>query len=636
MSLQKLTFKPGIVRELTEYANSGGWYDADKIRFRAGFPEKIGGWEAVSRATYQGSCRCLHQWSSVEFDRYVGMGTNAKLYIYWGNTYYDITPVRAVIVMGADPFQTHGTDTLLVHCPLHGMTTPGDFVTFSGATTPVGAITAAQLNQQYQVVSIVDPNYFTVTAPGVVGSGVNGGGPAVTATFQVPVGPDNAVVGTGWGIPPWNGGNNLIPGPLPPDPSTKWTGWGASFDPRLLYPVGFDVSQLRLWDMDNFGEDLVANIRHGPIYYWHQATTVGSPAVPLNQAITIGSITFTPHLVPNFAAQILVSPNDRHLIAFGCDDIGATEPDPLLVRWSNEEDAYEWEPRRDTSAGGQRLSCGSYIISSLRTRQEILIWTDLGLWSMKYIGTPYIFGFDVVAEGLSIIGPNAAVNAGNMLFWMDRGIFYAYTGQVQELPCAVKDYVFSDLNYTQQYKICVGHNHAFSEVIWFYPSSSSDEIDKYVIYNYVDQNWSIGNLERTAWLDMGRSAYPIAASTTSKLLYYHELGTDNDGAALPAWVESSDLDQNGGDHFLFLGRMIPDVQFRGSSSTQTVGVSVLKRNAALGNKEVAARFTVTPVTQQAWIRVRARQLSVRIESDDIGVGWRLGELRADLQADGKR
>jgi hypothetical protein len=450
------------------------------------------------------------------------------------------------------------------------------------------------------------------------------------------VGLDNAVVGTGWGIPPWGGGNNLLPGPPPPDPTSLWTGWGISFDPRLLNPVGFDVNQIRLWDMDNFGEDLVSNIRHGPIFYWHQEQGVGNPSLPLNQAVTIGGVTFTPNQVPSFAAQILVSPNDRHLIALGCDDVGATEPDPLLVRWSTEEDAYDWEPRRDNSAGGQRLSLGSYIISGLRTRQEILIWTDLGLWSMKYIGIPYVFGFDVIAEGLSIIGPNASVNAGNMLFWMDRGIFYAYSGQVQELPCTVKDFVFSDLNYTQEYKVCAGHNHSFSEVVWFYPSAGSDEIDRYVLYNYVDQNWSIGQLERTAWLDMGRSAFPIAASAQLHLLYYHELGDDADGSVLPAYVESSDLDQGGGDHFLFLTRMIPDVQFRGTSSTQTVGISVLKRNVSLGNKEVAARFTVSPIGEQAHLRVRARQLSVRVESNHLGVGWRLGSLRADLQVDGKR
>jgi hypothetical protein len=634
--IQKIEFRPGVVRERTDYANSGGWFDSDKVRFRAGFPEKVGGWQAVTREPYQGSCRSLHQWSSVEFDRYIGLGTNYKLYLLWGNSYYDLTPVRATI--GPLPnnaictYQAPSTLKVNTGATAHGMTSAGDFVTISGVATPVDVFPASALNAEFQVQGIIDPYNFTITVPAytMTATGLCGGGAAIQAVFQVPVGLDNAVVGTGWGIPPWGGD---VPGILP---VASQTGWGESFDPRLLNPVGFDVNQIRLWDMDNFGEDLVANIRHGPIYYWHQGTGVGKPAVLLNQTITVDNITYTPNQVPAYAAQVLVSPNDRHLIALGCDDIGQTEPDPLLVRWSNEEDAYDWEPRRDNSAGGQRLSLGSYIISGLRTRQEILIWTDLGLWSMRYIGTPYIFGFDVIAEGLSIIGPNAAVNAGNMLFWMDRGIFYAYTGQVQELNCTVKDYVFADLNYTQQYKICAGHNHSFSEVIWFYPSSASDEVDRYVIYNYVDQNWAIGHLERTAWLDMGRSAYPIAASATSHLLYYHELGTDNDGSPLPAYVESSDLDQAGGDHFLFLGRMIPDVQFRGSSSTQTVGISVLKRNAALGNKEVAARFTVTPASEQAFLRVRARQLSLRIESNDIGVGWRLGSLRADLQPDGKR
>jgi hypothetical protein len=479
-------------------------------------------------------------------------------------------------------------------------------------------------------VSVIDPDYFVVAAvKDYTASNISGGGSAVSATFQIPPGLDNAVIGTGWGIPPWGGGSNLIP-------QSEWTGWGISFDPRLLNPIGYDVNQIRLWDMDNFGEDLVANVRQGPIYYWHQQLGVTSPAVPLNQTITVGGVTFTPNEVPVYAAQIIVSPNDRHLIALGCNDIGTNVPDPMLVRWSTEEDAYDWEPRRDNSAGSQRLSLGSFIVSGLRTRQEILIWTDMGLWSMKYIGVPYVFGFDVIAEGLSIIGPNAAINAGNMLFWMDRGIFYAYTGQVQELPCTVKDYIFNDLNYTQQYKIFAGHNHQFSEVIWFYPSANSNENDRYAIYNYMDQNWSIGMMSRTAWLDMGRSNYPIAAVPTLQLLYYQELGTDADGSAMPAFIESADLDQNAGDHFLFLGRVFPDIQFRGDSPAQTVGITVLQRNSAQDIKQVGARMTVTRNTQQEFIRVRARQISFRIESDAKGVGWRLGTLRGDLQLDGKR
>ena len=631
--IQKIQFRPGVVRELTNYANAGGWFDADKVRFRAGYPEKIGGWAAVTREPFDGICRFLHQWSSVETDRYVGLGTSTKLYILWGNAYYDITPVRAVIAVQPNGMCTYLAPNLLkVNVQLHGMTLPGDAVTFSGVTGNVDVFTPAELNREMKVVTILDIHNFVVAVPSskvITAIGICGGGSTMSASFQVPVGLDSAVVGTGWGIPPWGGGNNLID-------SAKWSGWGMGFDPRILSPVGFDVNQIRLWDLDNFGEDLVANIRNGPIYYWHEDLGVTVAAVPLNQPITVGGIDFVPNLVPSYAAQVLVSPNDRHLIALGCDDIGGTVPDPLLVRWSTEEDAYQWEPRRDTSAGGQRLSLGSYIINGLRTRQEILIWTDLGLWSMRYIGTPYVFGFDVIAEGLSIIGPNAAVNAGNMVFWMDRGIFYSYTGQVQELPCTVKDYVFSNLNFTQSYKITSGHNHSFSEVFWFYPSADSDENDRYVIYNYVDQNWSIGQLERTAWIDMGRSAYPIAASAGSRLLYYHELGTDSDGLPMPAYVESSDMDEGGGDHFLFLGRLLPDVQFRGTGETQTVGISVLKRNGALGLKDVAARVTVTPQTEQSHIRVRGRQISFRVESDHLGVGWRLGNLRADLQVDGKR
>ena len=633
--IQKIDFKPGIIRETTEYANSGGWFDADKVRFRAGFPEKIGGWQAVTKNPFVGTCRALHQWSSIEFDRYVSLGTDEKLYILWGNTYYDLTPIRTTINVSANGLVSDTAPyTIRVNAPLHGMVSPGDWFTISGVTGFVDLIPASQINGEWKVKSIIDANWFTFDAVGsraLTEVGIAGGGSSMVVVFQLPIGLESAVVGTGWGIPPWSGDTRPIP-----LPSAQQAGWGVSFDPRLLNPVGYDVNQIRLWDMDNFGEDLVANVRHGAIYYWHQATGVSARALPLNQAVNVGGIDFTPNMVPNTANQILVSPNDRHLIAMGCEDVGATVADPLLVRWSNEEDAYDWEPRRDNSAGGQRLSAGSYIINGLRTRQEILIWTDLGLWSMKYIGAPYIFGFDIVAEGLSIIGPNAAINAGNMLFWMDRGIFLAYTGQVQELPCPVKDFVFSNLNYVQQYKVCAGHNHAFSEVIWFYPTADSDEVNRYVLYNYVDQVWSIGQLERTAWLDMGRSTYPIAASAIESKLYYHELGTDADGSALPAWIESSDLDQGGGDHFLFLGRLIPDVQFRGSSQTQTVGITVLKRNAALGTKDVAAQITVTPNSGQMFTRVRGRQLSVRVESTALGVGWRLGTLRGDLQVDGKR
>lgn len=648
--IQKLNFTPGIVRESTDYANSGGWYDADKVRFRSGHPEKIGGWAPVTNVLFDGTCRALHEWSSLEFERYLGLGTNTKLYILWGSSYYDITPIREVIgPLPADETSAQGwpgpfrivknPNYISAHVPDHGPAAPGDFVTFSGVeddvNSAVGPFTAADLNTIFPIDSIPDADHIIfrcwapVENPPSDAVGITGGGPNVIATFQIPVGLDNAIVGTGWGVPPWGGTARFMTAPA--------TGWGISFNPGDLSPLGADVNQLRLWDLDNFGEDLVANIRGGGIYYWHQVGGLSVPAEALNQTVTIGGVTYTPRQAPNAAAQLIVSPNDRHLIAMGCDDYDPNRVltrDPLLVRWSSEEDAYDWEPRRDNSAGGQRLSLGSYIICGLRTRQEILIWTDLGLWSMKFIATPYIFGFDVVAEGLSIIGPSAAINAGNVVFWMDRGIFYSYTGQVQELPCTVKDFVFNDLNYTQSYKICAGHNHQFSEVIWFYPTAESMEIDRYVVYNYVDQNWSIGTLERTAWLDMGRANYPIA--TSQGVLYYQEFGDDADGRPLVAYIESSDLDIAGGDHFLFVGRMIPDVQFRGSNPTETVGLTLLARNTPGQPKEAAARLTVSRNTQQLFVRVRARQMSVRVESNDLGVAWRLGTLRADIQPDGKR
>jgi len=647
--IQKLNFKPGIVRDATEYANSGGWYACDKVRFRMGYPEKIGGWTAVTRQKYAGTCRCLHEWSSLEYDRYLGLGTNERLYILWGNSYYDITPLRANFSpLPADtaagggttgPFKTYQTPNLvLVHIPAHGAHT-GDIVRFSGATTAVDVFTTAQLNAEFVVQQVPDPDHVVIQMPGgsMTATGITGGGTAVTAAFPIPSGLDNAIIGMGWGVPPWGGTSPLITQIDPGTSQPYKTGWGDKFDPRWMSSdIGAPVNQLRLWDLDNFGEDLVANIRGGGIYYWHQNSTLSQPAVLLNQTITVAGVTFTPNQAPNVATQILVSPNDRHLIAMGCDDTNTNKvPDPMLVRWSSEEDAYDWQPRRDNTAGGQRLSVGSYIICGLRTRQEILIWTDQGLWSQKYIGVPYVFGFDVIGEGLSIIGPNAAVNAGNMVAWMDRGIFYAYSGAVQELPCTVKDYIFSDLNYTQSYKIICGHNHQFSEIGWFYPSSQSDEIDRYVIYDYKDQDWTIGNLSRTAWLDMGRANYPVGAAQNT--LYYHEYGDDADGDPLPAWIESADLDADGGDHFLFVSRVLPDVQFRGAdSSQQAVGLTLLTRRSPGEQKFPAARVEITPITVQQFVRLRARQVSVRVESDALGVGWRLGTLRLDMQPDGKK
>ncbi|PWT73758.1 MAG: hypothetical protein C5B60_07760, partial [Chloroflexi bacterium] len=403
-------------------------------------------------------------------------------------------------------------------------------------------------------------------------------------------------------------------------------------------PIDPTVNQIRLWSLDNFGEDLVACVRSGPIYYWHAKRGLNLPALPLTEQVTIEGVNFIPVDVPLTAVQVLVSPNDRHLIAYGCQDYQQTATDPLLVRWCAQEDAYTWTPLRTNDAGSQRLSAGSFIICALRTVSgQILIWTDLGLWLQQYIGMPYVFGFQPVAQNVSIIGPNSMINAASIVLWMDRGIFYTYTGTVQELPCSVKDYVFSNFNYTQAYKTYAGHNHSKSEVWWFYPSASSTENDSYVIYNYGEQLWSVGSIERTSWLDMGRSNYPVATDRTNSLIYYQEFGEDADDVSMPAWIDSADIDAGGGDRYLYVQRFIPDVLFRGNVGPQSaLGVTIFGRSEPLRPKSPLATLTITPMSGQQYIRLRERQISFRFESDRLGVGWRLGTIRADWQQDGRR
>ena len=654
MALSKIQFQPGIIKETTNYSNSGGWFDCDKIRFRAGMPEKIGGWQAIIRQPFLGTCRYLHQWSDLESNgQYLGLATSSKLYILWSQALYDITPIKASVSLAPDglgngPFCAPGAASSLmyVYVPSSGAQI-GDFFRISGVDAGFDIFTPDMLNQEFQVVGYYGDNtdYLLFQAPAQTPSPtmVCGGGSNGVATIFISSGLDDAVVGQGWGIPPW-GGWAASMGPWtsdqnPPNPpSPPSVGWGQSFDPSQLNPVDPTVNQIRLWSLDNWGEDLVANIRNGPIYYWHDALGLTAHALPLTEPVTVNGVPFVPDNVPLTALQVLVSPNDRHLIAFGCNDFGQTIANPLLVRWSDQENAYSWTPLRTNSAGSQPLSAGSFIICALRTVSgQILIWTDLGLWLMQYIGMPYVFGFQPIAQGLSIIGPNAMTNAAGNVFWMDHGTFSVYSGGVQELPCAVKDYVFGDLNYRQGYKVYCGHNHAFGEVIRFYPSAAATEVDSYVTYNYEQQLWAVGKLERTAWLEMGRGDYPVATDRQNHLVYYHEFGNDNDGAAMPAWIDSADIDASGGDHFLYLQRFVPDVYFRGNAGTnQSLGVTIYGRSEPLKAKNIWAQLEVTPMTGQQFIRVRDRQISFRFQSDGVGTSWRLGTIRADWQPDGRR
>jgi hypothetical protein len=603
------------------------------VRWRQGFPEKLGGWLEVAAKSFDGSCRHIHQWSDLESNRYIALGTSTHLYILWSQDYYDITPVKTgPLGPLANPFTTGAAGSTTMTLTASGNNAiVNDWVVISGATA-FDAYTADDLNQSFKITGVTGANVTFTMAKAALAAGATGGGTAVTASFLISPGLDDATLGEGWGISPWNSWASVGVAP-----SNLTCGWGSPYDPTQLNPADPTTNQLRLWDIDNFGEDLVANIRSGGIYYWHRASSLNGRAVPLNQTVTVGGVTYTPADVPAQANQVLVSPNDRHLIAMGCNDIGATSADLLLVRWSTEEDAYTWTPLRTNSAGSQRLGSGSYIICGMRTSNLILIWTDLGLWSMTYIGMPYVFGFQEIAEGLSILGPNAAINIGSAVLWMDRGIFYSYTGQTQELPCALKDYVFNNLNYMQGYKVYAGHNHAFSEVFWFYPSAGSLEVDRYVIYNYAEQLWSMGALERTAWLDMGRDSYPVAADRVNHLLYYHEYGNDANGEPLSAWIDSADIDAGGGDRYLFVSRFIPDVLFRGSAGqNQSLGVTIFGRPAPLLSKQNLQQIEVTPVSGEEYIRLRQRQLSFRFESTAAGVSWRLGTIRADWRADGRR
>lgn len=639
MPLAKIQFAPGIQRETTNYTASGGWFNCDKMRFRQGMPEKIGGWLRIVNGPFEGACRYIHQWSSYEGNaQYVGMGTSSKLYILWGQSYYDITPQVTISLPSTNAICVVAAGQMYINAPGNGAQV-GDYVTVAGATG-FDVFTPAMLNQRFQIIGLAPNPDFVIVQPPAQASTIPvcGGGASATATLDIPSGLVDASVGQGWGIPPWGGWTASMG-------ATPGTGWGVAFDPRTLNPVDPSTNQLRLWSLDNFGEDLVACIRGGPIYYWHENSGVNSPALPLGEETTVGGVTFTPVNVPGSALQVLVSPNDRHLIAYGTPDIGPQGQavdngavNPLLVRWSDVEDAYTWFPLRTNSAGSQVLSAGSYIICALRTVSgQILIWTDLGLWLQQFIGMPYVFGFQPVAQGLSIVGPNAMVNGAGNVYWMDHGVFYIYSGGVQELPCAVKDYVFSNINLTQAYKIYCGHNHAFHEVIWFYPSASSIENDSYVSYNYVDQVWTVGAIQRTAWLEMGKGFHPVATDLENHLIYYHEYGSDADGKPLPAWIDSADIDIDGGDHKLYMQRFIPDVYFRGNAGTaQTLSVTIQGRSEPLQPKQTWAELTVTPMTGQQFVRVRDRQVSFRFSSNGLGVGWRLGTIRADWQPDGRR
>jgi len=720
MPLQKLQFRPGLNREGTDYSNEGGWYDGDKVRFRSGFPEKIGGWQQISNNQFSGVCRSIWVWSDSDLGAgnvYFGLGTSSNYYIYQGGTYYDITPVVQTDTL-TNPFTGNGTNIVTVTDSSYSPNV-GDSV-YITSTAPVGAGagwgvdpwsadswggyygTGVTISGLFTVSSVISSTQYTITYPvAVTGSG----GGTVTISYKYPAGLDVYVTGNGWGAGPWSRG-----------------AWGSAYSSGI-------GQQLRLWSNDNFGSDLVLAPRGGPIFYWQDSGTVATPATYLStlansttavtdtgtsfasgaSSITVSS-TVAPSIYPymvitgthiaagtkvasnyitgsttvpitnpttglssgnyNFSYagafvpvetyQVIASAIQEFIIAFGANPYSpnnaATTFNPMLVRWSDQANAYQWVPQVTNQSGEFTLTNGSFIMAARATRQEILVWTDSCLYSMQYLGAPYVWGFQVLMDNISIMSPNCAITVNNVTYWMGKDRFYMYSGRVEVLPCALRQYIFDDINTDQAYQVFAGGNEAFNEVWWFYVSNSSGgtAVDKYVVYNYLDRVWYYGTMGRTAWYQTGIVQYPIAADYNKRLLY-HENGCDDNATTttLPiySYVQSSDFDIGDGHNFGFVWRILPDVNFNGSTANQpSVTMTVKPREnsgTAYGqadrpqvqssqNYAIAPEYTIQQFTGQVYTRLRGRQMAFRIESSDKGVAWQLGSPRIDIRPDGRR
>ena len=626
MPLQKFLFKPGINKEGTAYSNEGGWFDSNLIRFRKGLPEKIGGWSKTTSNYFQSTGRALHAWVGLDGTKFLGLGTTWKYYIKEGDTFADITPIRSTDLNVTTFSATDGSSVITATDTAHGAGV-NDFVTISNAVSLGGNITATVLNQEHQITSVPSANTYTFTASATANSSDTGnGGSDTDAAYQINTGLDVYVQSTGWGAGLWGAG-------------TFGSTTSLSF-----------TDQLRLWSHDNFGEDLIINPRSGSVYYWDKTNGTETRAVALSDLAGA-------NLPPTLALQVMVSDIDRHVICFGADPLntGGTARtgaiDPMFVAWSDQENATVWEPLATNTAGSFRLSAGSSIVGAIRAKQEILIWTDTSLYSMTFIGQPFTFSLNLVNEGVGLVGPNAMVNTPKGIFWMDKKGFYTYTGATQDIPCSVQAYVFSDLNESQSYQIFGFVNKAFDEVGWFYCSSGSNTLNKYVVFNYEEQVWTIGTLTRTCWIDEGIFNTPKATSSSSNIgyLYDHETGNDNDGSPMTnVFIESSDFDIDpGGEDFQFISRIIPDIQFTGSGSTgsggQSVNVVLKRRNFPGESLTTAVTSVCNSATTKIDTRVRGRQAVLRVESDDDGVpgstegvGFRVGAMRLNFRPDGRR
>ena len=692
MPLKKLTLKPGVNKENTRYTNENGWYVSDKIRFRQGTPEKIGGWVRISGYIFQGVCRSLWNWVTLGYLNLIGVGTNLKFYIENGGFYYDITPIRSTVTLGTDPFTANGTTTVTVTAATHGALT-GDFVTFSGATGTY----ASTLNAEYQI-TLVNVNSYTITTATALAAGSYGGS-AVVAAYQLNTGSAIAEAQIGWGGGIWGGGT-----------------WGNGVTSN---------SNIRLWSQNNFGEDLVFGPRGGEIYYWDATAgltsrgvlasslggtvtlTIANPCVitmgvvlsegtgiklattgALPTGLTAGTTYYLTNVISGVIANLsatiggatittsgsqsgvqsistivdcpiiqnylFVSDASRFVFAFGSNDYGGTTQNPMLIRWSDKESVVDWKPAATNQAGFIVLSHGSEIITAVQTRQEIVVFTDSSLYSLQYQGPPAIWSSQLLGDNISIIGQNAAVIASGVVYWMGVDKFYKYDGGTQTLRCDLRKHIFQDINLAQSPQVFAGTNEGFNEVWWFYCSANSNAIDSYVTYNYTEDIWAYGTMARTAWLDSGLRDLPVAA-TYSYNLVNHEQGNDNNETGTPvainAVIGSAEFDIDDGDHFGFVWRMLPDITFRGSdaASPQITMTLIPMQNSGSGyndpislggNPDATIVRTSTSVieqfTGQVYVRVRGRQMILQVESNQLGCAWQLGSPRIDIKQDGRR
>jgi hypothetical protein len=710
--LQKLQFRPGVNREGTSLSNEGGWFDCDKVRFRSGYPEKIGGWAALSYNTFQGVCRSLFNWVTLRGNNLLGVGTSLKFYVEDGGAYYDITPIRLNTTNTTTFAAVNGSTTLTVTDTGVSQLQVGDFVTFSGAVSLGGNITATILNSEFQIQSVLSGTKYTIISSVAANSSDTGdGGASTDAAYQLSTGAAVNTGGTGWGVSPWGG---FIPGvssstlngninnstttitvvstsaftasgaiwidgeyiTYSGKTATDFTGCvrGANGTTAASHLSGVLVSQattfpgwgeayssstvsvaLRLWSQSNFGEELLFSPRGGALYLWQPGSNP-TPAFGTRGTAVTGTD------VPSRINQILVSDSTRIVIAFGCNDYGtydSTPLDPLLIRWSEQESYTGWTPAITNQAGSFRLSRGSEIVGALQTRQEIVVWTDAAVYSMQYLGPPFVWGFTLLADNISIVSPNAIATAAGVVYWMGVDKFYMYAGRVETLPCSVRQFVFNDINREQEAQFFAGTNEGFSEVWWFYCSKDSTVVDRYVIFNYLDRVWYYGTLNRTAWIDSPLRQFPQAA-TDNNLIVFHEAAIDNGETNPPspinAYIQSSDFDIDDGHNYGFVWRMVPDITFDGSDTegetsnmpfvTFTVrpkqnpgsgyGVSTNPSVTSAQSYAGQTSYNVQQFTEIIYSRVRGRQMAFKVESNSLGTQWQLGVPRIDVRPDGRQ